>query len=204
MKIALVGASGRVGSRLLTEMLRRGHEVTAIARSIGSVIPPDLHLTRKSADANEPSELAPVLRGHDIVVSAVKFELLDPEKLITAVKQAGVPRLMVVGGAGTLETASGTRLMDTPDFPEAYRAEAVAGYSCLLELRSERELDWTFVSPSAELVQGKRTGKYRVGGDQLLVTPDGKSWISMEDYAIAFVDELEKHSHSRQRFTVGY
>ena len=203
MHIALIGVTGRVGSRLLTEMLNRGHNVTGIARNTSSVGARP-HLTLRSADANQPAQLAPLLHGHDAVASAVKFASTDPHAVINAVKQAGVKRLMVVGGAGTLEVAPGARLMDTPDFPAAYQPEAIGGRNFLDALRGESELDWAFLSPSAEFMPGERTGRFRVGQDQLLVAADGKSWISMEDYAIAFVDELENPRHQRQRFTVGY
>ncbi len=111
---------------------------------------------------------------------------------------------MVVGGAGTLEVSPGIALMDAPGFPEAYRSEGMGGRRFLDVLRGQTELDWTFLSPSAEFVPGTRTGSFRIGQDQLLVGADGKSWISMEDYAIAFVDEMETPRHPRQRFTVGY
>jgi putative NADH-flavin reductase len=203
MKIILIGASGRAGSRLLAEMLRRGHEVTGIVRDASSV-PPRARLTVEAADANDPSQLAPLLRGHDAVASAMRFASTEPHAVIDATRQAGITRLMVVGGAGSLEVSPGVMLMDTPGFPGAYKPEAIGGLAFLEALRSEAELDWTFLSPSAEFAPGQRTGKFRLGHDQLLVDADGKSWVSMEDYAIAFVDELEKPRHLRQRFTVGY
>ena len=203
MNIALIGVSGRVGSRLLAELLRRGHRVTGIARDT-SKLASQPQLVLKNGDANQPAQLAPLLAGHDAVLSALKFATSDAAALITAVKQAGVDRLLVVGGAGSLEVAPGRALLDTPDFPAAYRPEAEAGRRFLDTLRTERSLDWTFLSPSAEFVPGERTGKFRLGGDQLLTDANGRSWISMEDYAIAFVDELETPMHSRQRFTVGY
>jgi putative NADH-flavin reductase len=123
--------------------------------------------------------------------------------LIGAVKTAGAKRYLVVGGAGSLEAAPGVALVDTPDFPQAYKAEALAGAEFLDLLRKEPTLDWTFLSPSAMFVPGERTGKFRLGTDQLLTNEHGSS-ISFEDYAIAFVDEIEKPAHSRQRFTVGY
>jgi uncharacterized protein len=125
--------------------------------------------------------------------------------LINAVKRSGVKRLLVVGGAGSLEVAPGKALVDSPGLSgRAYKAEATAGVKFLVVLRKERDLDWTFLSPSAEFAPGERTGKFRLRGDQMLVDAKGKSWISMEDFAIAFVDELEHPKHSRQRFTVGY
>jgi putative NADH-flavin reductase len=134
----------------------------------------------------------------------VKFQVVKPTILIRAVKQAGVKRLLIVGGAASLEAKPGLQLVDTPDFPEAYKGEGFAGRDFLNVLRDERELDWTFLSPSAEFVPGQRTGKFRLGKDELLVQPNGESKISFEDFAIALVDELEKPHHPRQRFTVGY
>jgi hypothetical protein len=203
MHIALIGVTGRVGSRLLAELLRRGHQVTGIARDTGKVRACD-GLVLKNGDAGKLAQLAPLLADHDAVFSALKFGTSDAATLIAAVKQAGVGRLLVVGGAASLEVAPGHILLDAPGFPAAYRSEAEAGRRFLDALRSERELDWTFVSPSAEFDPGERTGQFRLGGNQLLTDANGKSWISMEDYAIAFVDELETPGHPRQRFTVGY
>ena len=203
MKVTLIGASGHVGSRLLTELLNRGHSVTGIVRDTTKLTSrPGLVL--KAGDATQPAQLAPLLAGHDVVISATRFQSSDPNALIAAVKQAGVHRLMVVGGAASLEVAPGQVLFDAPGFPEAYKAEAAAGRCALDTLRAEKDLDWTFLSPSAEFAPGERTGRFRLGGDQLLSDANGKSWISMEDYAIAFADELEMPKHSRQRFTVGY
>jgi putative NADH-flavin reductase len=203
MNIALLGVSGRVGSRLLAELLRRGHRVTGIARDTGKLAgQPGLVL--KNADAGQPAQLAPLLAGHDAVISALKFASTDAAALLATVKQAGGMRLLVVGGAATLEVAPGHMLLDAPGFPAAYRPEAEGGRRFLDALRGEHELDWTFLSPPAEFVPGERTGKFRLGTDQLLSDANGKSWISMEDYAIALVDELETPKHSRRRFTVGY
>ena len=203
MKVAVIGIRGRVGSRLATELLLRGHSVTGIGRSPVK-IDPRPGVTLKQGDATQSLTLAPLLAGHDAVLSASRFQTSDANALITAVKKAGVKRLLVVGGAGSLEVAPGKALVDTPDFPEAYKVEARAGVKFLDTLRNEKELDWTYLSPSAELSPGERTGKFRIGGDQLLVDSNGKSWISMEDFAIAMVDELEHPKHSRRRFTVGY
>lgn len=203
MQVALIGAGGRVGSRLATELLRRGHSVTGIERN-PEKIGARQGLTVKRGDATQPATLAPLIGGHDAVLSASRFQTSDANALLTAVKSAGVTRLLVVGGAGSLETAPGKALVDTPGFPEAYKAEARAGGQFLQVLRKEHTLDWTFLSPSAEFAPGERTGHFRLGGDELLVDAKGKSWISMEDFAIAMVDELEHPRHSRRRFTVGY
>jgi putative NADH-flavin reductase len=162
-------------------------------------------LTLVAADATQVSALAPLLQGHDVVVSATRFVGgIDAATLVAAAKQAGVPRIAVVGGAGSLEVAPGVALVDTPEFPAAYKAEASAGRAFLQALRSEQGLDWTFLSPSALFTPGERTGKFRLGGDQLLVDAQGNSHVSMEDFAIALADEIERPQHARQRFTVGY
>jgi putative NADH-flavin reductase len=203
MKVALIGASGNVGSRILTELLNRGHEVTGIVRHPEKLQRHD-RVVVKRGDINDEAGLATLLAHHDAVISAVRFQSANPRSLIEAVKKAGVKRLLVVGGAGSLEVSPGMQLVDTPDFPEAYKPEALAGRDFLNVLRGEQELDWTFLSPSALFVPGERTGKFRLGTDRLLVNANGESRISMEDYAIALVDELETPRHSRQRFTVAY
>jgi putative NADH-flavin reductase len=203
MKIALIGASGKAGARILKELTDRGHTVTAIARH-PEAVPSGPRVTPKTGDITDEKGLSKLLAGHDAVISAVRFLSADARTLIQAVKQAGVNRLQVVGGAGSLTTASGVQVVDTPDFPDMHKAEASAGRAFLNVLQQEQELDWVFLSPSALFIPGERTGTYRLGEDHLLVGPDGQSRISMEDYAIAMVDELEKPRHHRRRFTVGY
>ncbi|MCZ7471918.1 NAD(P)-dependent oxidoreductase [Agrobacterium sp. O3.4] len=201
-KIALVGASGNAGSRILKELSDRGHQVTAIARAPEKIasLP---NVVAKKGDVFDQVGLSELLRGHDAVISSVHFTASDPLKLIEAVRASGVQRYLVVGGAGSLEIAPGQRVVDLPDFPAAYKAEATKGAEFLDLLKEEKQLDWTFLSPSAEFVPGERTGKFRIGKDSLLSNDEG-SRISFEDYAIALVDEIEKPQHSRQRFTVGY
>jgi putative NADH-flavin reductase len=202
MKIALIGATGRVGSSILRELSARGHDITAIVRHPEQV--PALNkVTAKKGDVFDKAGLAGLLKGHDAVISAVHFTASDPQLLIDAVRDAGVPRYLVVGGAGSLEVAPGVTLVSTPDFPAAYKAEATRGGDFLDLLRKVGDIDWTFLSPSALFVEGPRTGKFRLGKDQLLTTAKGSS-ISFEDYAIAMVDELENPAHPRTRFTVGY
>jgi putative NADH-flavin reductase len=200
--IALIGASGQAGSRILKELSDRGHTVTAIARNPDKIakLP---KVTAKAGDVFDKDGLAALLKGHDAVISAVHFTASDPTTLIEAVRAAGVKRYLVVGGAGSLEVAPGKRLVDTPEFPAAYKAEATKGGDFLALLKSEKDLDWTFLSPSAMFVAGSRTGKFRLGKDALLSSNNGSS-ISFEDYAVAMVDEIETPAHSRQRFTVGY
>jgi putative NADH-flavin reductase len=202
MKVAVIGASGRGGSRIVAELVRRGHQVTAIARNPEKV---EAHaqVTPKKGDLYDPG-ISALLAGHDAVVSAVHFLDSDPGTLIEAVRASGVKRYFVMGGAGSLEVAPGVKLIDTPEFPAIYKDEAAKGGVFLDRLRREKDIDWTFLSPPALIDFGDRTGKFRIGKDQLLVDGKGDSKISFEDFAIAAVDELEKPKHSRQRFTVGY
>jgi putative NADH-flavin reductase len=202
--IAIIGATGRAGSRLLEEALRRGHTVTAIARKASEKLSGRADVKVVDADALDAPALEKALAGHDAVYSAAHFATVPPAAIIGPVQRAGVKRLLVVGGAGSLFAAPGLKVIETPNFPDAYRAEATAGGVFLDALRNEKELDWTFLSPSAEFVEGERTGKFRLGKDDLLVSAEGRSWITFEDYAIAFIDELEKPAHSRQRYTIGY
>jgi putative NADH-flavin reductase len=203
MKIALIGATGNVGSKILAELLDRGHDVTGIVRH-PEKLQPHPRLIGKRGDINDEDALAQLLSGHDAVISSVRFVSSDPHILLRAVKGAGVERVLVVGGAGSLEVAPGVQLVDDPKFPKEYRGEALAGREFLNVLREEQELDWTFLSPSALFLPGERTGKFRLGMDQLLKDANGQSMISHEDFAIALIDELEQPSHSHQRFTVGY
>lgn len=203
MKVVVLGISGRTGSRLRHELLQRGHQVTGIARDVSDV-PGQDGLSLENADVDDVERLVPLLTGHDAVISSTRFVGSDAASLIGAVKAAGVPRLLVVGGAGSLEVAPGVALIDTPEFPAAYKAEAGAGRDFLNVLRGEQALDWTFLSPSALFEPGQRSGRFRLGTDSLLVDAAGNSSISMEDFAIALIDELERPQHSRQRFTVGY
>lgn len=202
-KIAIVGATGNVGSRLAEEALRRRHTVTALARDTSALAPRD-GLTARNVDALDTAALADAIAGHDALFSATRFQSVPASAIVGAVKRAGVPRLMVVGGAGSLYVAPGQRVLDAPDFPEAYRAEATAGAAFLDALRREWDVNWTYVSPSAEFVSGPRTRRFRLGVDELLVDGSGRSWISFDDFAIAFLDAFERGEPVRQRFTVGY
>ena len=202
-KIAIIGATGRAGSQLLEEALRRGHKVVAIARDPSQLQGRD-GVTIKALDAKDGTALEAAVTGVDAVLTAAHFSTIEPQAIIEPVKRAGVKRLLVVGGAASLLLPSGQRVIDSPDFPEAYRAEATGGVRFLEALQGEQDLDWTFLSPSAEFVEGERSGHYTLGKDHLLIAADGKSWITFADYAIAMLDELEQPQHSRQRFTVGY
>lgn len=202
MNVAVIGASGRGGSRIVEELARRGHTVTAIARHPEKIakLP---NVTAKQGDLYDAG-FADLLKGHDAVISAVHFSASDPKTLIEAVRKAGVKRYAVMGGAGSLEVAPGVLLVNTPNFPAEYKQEALKGGEFLQALRQEKDIDWTFLSPAALIDFGQRTGKFRIGGDQLLVDDKGNSTISFEDFAVAMVDELEQHKHSRKRFTVAY
>ncbi|MBX3587308.1 MAG: NAD(P)-dependent oxidoreductase [Ramlibacter sp.] len=212
MNIALIGASGFIGSALRTEALARGHQVTAIVTNPGKLAPV-AGLTVVKADVNDTAALAAQLKGADAVLSAFSghaqantfdYYLNGFKSIVAAVKAAGVPRLLVVGGAGSLEVAPGLQLLDTPQFPEAYKPTAEGARQALALLREEAALNWTMLSPSAIIAPGERTGQFRLGTDQLLANAQGDSRISVEDYAVAMINELEKPAHARQRFTVGY
>lgn len=203
MKLIVIGATGSVGSRIVDEALARGHEVTAVARRTGRLsLRPGL--TVASSDIALPQSLAQHIRGHDAVISSVRFVNFELGDLLESIHLAGNPRLLLVGGAGSLKVADGTLLVDTPAFPEVAKAEARAGLDKLRALHEENTVSWTFLSPSAVFTPGERTGKYRTGRDQLLVGEDGRSRISQEDYAVAMLDEIESPQHQGQRFTVGY
>lgn len=212
MEIALIGATGFIGSALLQEALARGHRVTAIVTR-PEKLPASPALAAAKADVMDSGTLAGLLKGRDAVLSAFSghaqpdteaYYLRGMESIIAAVRAAGVPRLLVVGGAGSLEVAPGLQLLDTPQFPAEYRATAEGARRALQLLRQQQEVDWTMLSPSALVEPGRRTGQFRLGGDQLLADASGQSRVSVQDYAQAFIDELERPAHRRQRFTVGY
>lgn len=202
MKIAVLGASGRAGSEIAKELADRGHQVCAIARK-PRTIPQASGITATAGDASDPAALAELIRGSDAVISALHFDV-PAETLLSALRQADVTRLLVTGGAASLEVAPGKRLIDSPDFPEEWRTFAMGGIVFLEALRQETAIDWTFFSPAALIFEGPRLGHYRLGGDQLVTDESGDSKISFADYAIAMVDELERPRHSRTRFTAAY
>jgi uncharacterized protein len=213
MKIALIGATGFVGSAILKEALNRGHEVAAIVRN------PDT-LTRHAklhpmkGDVYNEDEVVRLVAGSDAVISAFNPGWSNPDiysqqvkgthSIINGVKKAGVKRLLFVGGAGSLEVTPGVQSVDLPGFPPEYKQGALATRETLNMLRKETSLEWSFLSPSADVFPGERTGKFRLGTDQLLKNAQGESRISVEDYAMAMIDEVEKPQHVRRRFTVGY
>lgn len=202
MKITVLGASGHAGSEITKELAARGHSVTAIARK-PEAIPTGDNITPVQGDASDVAALASLIRGSDAVVSALHHDIVA-ETLLSALKTAGVPRLLVTGGAGSLEVAPGVRLIDTPAFPDEFKPYAIPGIAFLDDLRGETDIDWTFFSPAASIEEGPRLGHFRTGTDQLITDDRGESRISFADYAIAMADEVEQHKHSRARFTAAY
>ncbi|RFU36792.1 NAD-dependent epimerase/dehydratase family protein [Actinomadura logoneensis] len=207
MKILLIGATGMIGSRVAAEARARGHEVTGVTRSGRD--------GTARAEARDADAVAKLAGGHDAVVLAVAPPrdgsetveplLADGRGVLAGARRAGVRRVVIVGGAGSLEVAPGTRLVDTPDFPDLYRNEALAQGALLDAVRAEAgDLDWTYISPAAEIGPGERTGEFRLGGDRLLADAEGNSRISAEDYAVALVDELENPQAVGRRITVAY
>ncbi|MFZ6690459.1 NAD(P)-dependent oxidoreductase [Undibacterium sp. SXout20W] len=212
MNIALIGASGFIGSAILNEALSRHHQVTALV-SRPEKITASTQLKVLATDVQNLAQLSAQLQGFDAVITAfsghangdvLAYYVSGIKNIIQAAKEAKAKRLLVVGGAGSLEVAPGLQVIDTPDFPEAYRASAEGARQALNLLREETNVDWTMLSPSAWIAPGQRTNQFRLGKDQLLIAADGKSHISVEDYAVAMINELEQPAHTRQRFTVGY
>ncbi len=211
MKIAIIGASGWIGSTLAAEAINRGHEVIGIARDI-SKIPPGVQ-ERRAFDFTGKESLVNAVAGADLVLGSVggrndgQFDIvsLAAERLLNELPAAGIPRLLWVGGAASLEVAPGVTLLSLPQFPEAYRNEASAMLKVLSIFRASKSpLNWTFVSPAAEIFPGERTGQYRIGGDQLLTDADGNSRISVQDYAVAMLDIAERGGYTQQRIGVAY
>lgn len=216
MKVALIGASGFVGNAILKELQQRGHQVTAIVRNPGKIKAVE-NVTVISANVLDETEVSNVLAGHDAVISAYNAGWTNPnlyneflkgsQAIQEAVKQSGVKRLIIVGGAGSLFISPNQQIVDTEGFPKEWKPGALAARDYLNILKEEKELDWTFLSPAVEMHQGTsgiRKGTYRTGLDSPVFDEDKRSVISVEDVAVAIADELEKPQHIRQRFTVAY
>lgn len=213
MKIALIGATGYVGAALLEEALNRGHQVTALVRH-PEKLPQHTNLAATQANVHDVAALSEQLRGHDAVLSAFNpgWGVADIREqfvtgshaIVAATKAAGVKRLLVVGGAGSLYVAPGKQLIDSEGFPAEYKEGAEGARQALNQLRDETELEWTFLSPAAHLEPGPRTGQFRLGGDDLLLKDGQPGHISVTDLAVALLDETEQPRHVRQRFTLAY
>jgi uncharacterized protein len=216
MKLVLFGAGGQVAQRIAREALDRGHEVVGVVRNASSVRSDNERLTIVEGDATDPSSVARISKGADAIINALSPRpspsgrpasslATAARALIEGATRAGVPRLIVVGGAGSLEVAPGVRLVDAPGFPEEYKAESLNQADALAVYRTAAgNLDWTYISPAAEIGPGTRTGRYRSGDDALLVDGNGKSFISYEDYAKAVLDEIDHPTHPRARMTAAY
>ena len=212
MKVLLFGASGNIGTAIVRELVSRGHTVTAATRSGAAV--EDLDVEARAADATDAEQVAAAAAGQDAIVSAVgprhgvdndEDTLVGAAQgLIEGARQAGVDRLLILGGAGSLEVAPGIRLVDTPEFQDAWKPNALAQAAALGVYRLCDDLDWTYISPAALIEAGERTGSYRVGGDELLTDDKGRSRITYADYAIALVDELEQNNALQCRITVAH
>lgn len=213
--VVLIGASGFVGTAILNELLNRGHKVTAIVRDAKKITVSNPNLTIVEADVTDTDALKEASKGKDAVISAYNPGWKNPHiyedtlknypLIVESAKQAGVKRLLIVGGAGTLFYAPGKMVMDADDVP----AQLLPGIKSLGEfylntLRKEKDIDWIFLSPAANMTPGQRTAKFRIGKDDLVVDANGDSNISVEDFAVAMVDELEQEKHHKERFTIGY
>jgi putative NADH-flavin reductase len=216
MKVALIGATGFVGARLLQEALQRGHQVTAIVRDPSKLVVAHANLTVVKGDINHVEELAALLAGQEVVLSAYNAGWTNPnlyadfiagsKNIEAATEKAGVKRLIVIGGAGSL-VINGQQLVDTPNFPAEYKPGATAARDYLNILKNNKALDWTFFSPAIEMHQGittGRTGAYRTGADSPVFDANGKSVLSGEDLAVAILDEVENKQFIQKRFTAAY
>jgi putative NADH-flavin reductase len=210
MKVALYGATGKAGSRIIKELVSRGHTVTALVRNPANVAQLEPGVVVKKDDLSDPTKIAAAIDGAEAVISAYGPPQDDPdaivgvtERQVEALNYGSNARLIVVGGAGTLNVAPGVTLVDSGYLPEAYHPIARAHIRALNVLRAS-PIDWTYLAPAAYFVPGERTGKFRLGNDELIANARQDSRISLEDYAVALVDELEEPRHRRQRFSVGY
>lgn len=213
MKVALIGATGFVGSHLLEELLRRNYDVTAIARNASKIPVKDGKPKTVAVDVTDAEALSSELRGNDVVISAFNAGWSNPnlyddfikgsKAIQTAVKLAGVKRFVVVGGGGSLYI-NGKQIVDGPHFPAEFKAGATAARDYLNILKEDKSLDWTYFSPALDMFPGERTGKYRLGTESPVFDAEGKAEISVQDAAVAIVDEVTNNKFIRQRFTVGY
>lgn len=215
MKVAIIGATGFLGSHLVKEATTRGLEVTAIARNAESIT--GSKVNKVSVDVNNVDELARILNGYDVVVSAFNAGWTNPnlyddfiagsKAIQQAVKKSGIKRMIVVGGAGSLYIHQGVQLIDTPEFPAEYKPGASAARDYLNILKEEKDLDWVFFSPAIEMNMGVstgRTGKYRLGKTSPVFDQNQVSKMSGEDVAVVLLDEAENPKHHQEQFTAAY
>jgi uncharacterized protein len=215
MKVAIIGATGFLGTSLVKEFAGRGHQVTAISRKADGEAAENV--TYAKADVLDAEGLAAVLKGHDAVVSAYNSGWTNPNiyedfiagsvAIVDAVKKAGINRYITIGGAGSLYVAPGLQLIDTPEFPEEYKPGAGAAREFLEIIKNEKDIDWVFFSPAIEMHQGidtGRTGNYRLGLDNPVFDENNRSYMSGEDVAVVLADEVENPKHHQQRFTAAY
>ena len=206
MHVALVGASGNIGTKITGELVSRGHTVTAIARNTGKIDSQE-GVSAVAGDMLQPDQLAESLTGHDAVISAAPFVTNESEKLFAAVRGSGVKRYLMVGGAASLLNEKGEKVWDTlqgAGIPDEVMANIGEGIRAFELLQQEDQLDWTFFSPAVMIGPGEKTGKFRLGKDSVVADDNGESKISYDDYAIAMVDELEQANSVKSRFTIGY
>lgn len=213
MKIAIIGATGWIGSTLLAEAQSRGHDVIAIARDSSKIAVTGVEKRSFDLTTGDSASIAAAVAGADLVIASIggraagnhEIVAASAKRLLNELPAAGINRLLWVGGAGSLEVAPGVTLLSLPEFPEAYKGEATAQGEALDVFRnSTSTINWTFVSPAAEIFPGERSGHYRTGGDSLVSDSEGKSRISVQDYALAMIDEAENNAHPKQRIGVAY
>lgn len=209
MKVAIIGASGFIGSAILNEALERGHTVTAIVRHPEKITTEHPQLTVKQGDVTDADQVADLVAGNEAVISA--YNSYDRDTYITAIhaiingtKKAGITRLLAVSGAGSLEVEPGVQLLDTPEFPAEWKDGASATRDAFYVIKQQDDLDWTVLSPAMVIEPGERTGTFRLGTDQVVADENGDSKISTADYAVAMIDELERSTHIKERFTLAY
>ena len=213
MRIFLIGATGNIGSCIREEALSRGHDVTGMTRDATRLSARE-RLTICAGDVMDTDTLAEAMRGHDVVVVSHGSAPDDPkiglktilaaDSILDAIRKSGIKRVFWVGGAGSLFTKDGRRVLDAMELPPWARSAIWAMAALLMHLQTVKDLDWTFLSPAQGIASGERTGKFRLGIDELVVDESGESFISYQDFAVATLDELENPRHVRQRFTLGY
>ncbi|PUZ24326.1 hypothetical protein GA0116948_10785 [Chitinophaga costaii] len=214
MKVAIIGASGYIGKEILAEALNRGHQVTAIVRDVTKITDTHPQLTVVKADVLDEVAVAAAVKGNEAVISSYNAgqdasDILDTygraiRSILNGVKDAGIHRFLAVSGAGSLEIEPGLQLLDTPEFPELWKAGATATREAFYTIKAQSDLDWTVISPAMNIEPGPRTGVFRLGRDQVVADAKGESRISTKDFAVAVIDELEKPQHIKQRFTLAY